>query len=979
MAIQTKDNLFQKYFETNSLYHGLMKRRVRNILLAASYYDSYMLERDGRLFEDVYSEFRELDLLLSPSIKTVLYGESIKKNLGVGHWDLLIINLNVYKDDLKDILIYINSHYPELPILMMINQKVYSKINMHFDDIDLYVKNMFLWNGDPRLFFAMIKSTEDSLNLSHDVGSGITNMILLAESSIQFYSNFLSLIYSELISQTKSLVKEELDDDSKHLRMRARPKLILVRDYEDAVKYWNLYHENCIGIITCTNLRRQGLNAADSGIEFIREVRRKSISVPVVMQSVDNYYKKYSDELKIHFINKNKKNYILHFRTFIKEYFGLGDFVFRDSGERVIRRVSSFMEFESVLDFIPEESLIYHASNDHFSAWLYAHGEIEIARDVQPRKISDFASISNIRDYLKNKISEARSAKGKGKIVQFEFAEKFSDDRVYLIADGSLGGKGRGLAFFCSLISMLNLKQQHKSIQVGIPLTFVIGTDEFAYISGNIKYHELKEKSDERIRIEFESIQLSENVMVRLRHLVRVIRKPFAVRSSGLLEDSQAQPFAGIYQTYMIPNNHYDENVRLNQLASAVKQVFASPFLSQSRAYINSINYRIEEEMIAVVIQEIVGDEFIENCYFPMMSGVAQSYNFYPAFFKNSDGVADLALGMGKAVVDGELTYRYIPKHPASPLEPPEDVVRNNQRNFYALDLSNKVYDVVADEEVTIKKLRISKKHKDGIFKPFTSIWDHERLSFIDSAYAKGPRVFTFRNITHYGMKVINDVINEVLDLCESATGVPVEIEFAVNIIPGRTEFTMLQMRPMIMHSEKVEIDLKSIDYNDLILTSTKSLGNGELDDIHNMIYVSPDKFDVTKTLEIRMEIEHLNAKLKEAGQHYILIGPGRWGSHDRFLGVPVMWSNIDMAQVIVEIATKEFQMDPSSGSHFMHNIAALNIGYFYTKLTDYFSYDWLEQQLPAEIMNYCRLYTFRKPCMVKMNGLGNTAVIFKP
>ncbi len=979
MTLITKENLFQKYFETNNLYHGLMKRRVRNILLAASYYDSYMLERDGRLFEDVYSEFRELDLLLSPTIKSVLYGDSLKKNLSGNHWDLLIINLNVYKEDLRDILIHINNQYPDLPVLMLVNQKVYSKINMHFEDIDLYVKNMFLWNGDPRLFFAMIKSTEDSLNLAHDVGSGITNMILLAESSIQFYSNYLSLIYSELISQTKQLVKEESDDDNKHLRMRARPKLILVRDYEEAIKYWDLYSENCIGIITCSNLRKKGYNSADSGIDFVREVRKRSSSVPVIMQSVDDYYKNFSSDLNIRFINKNTKNYILHFRTFIKEYFGLGDFVFRDSGDRVIRRVSSFVDFESVLEFIPEESLIYHASNDHFSAWLYAHGEIEIARDVQPRKISDFATIKNIRDYLKDKIAEARSKKNKGKIVNFEFSDKYFNDRIYLISDGSLGGKGRGLAFFCSLINILDMEKHHKSINVGIPVTFVIGTDEFSYISSSIDYNKVTHMNDEQIRSEIDSLDLSDKVMTRLRHLIRVIKKPLAVRSSGLLEDSQAQPFAGIYQTYMIPNNHYDEEVRLNQLASAVKQVFASPFLAQARAYVNSINYRIEEEMIAVVIQEIVGDEFIKDCYFPMMSGVAQSYNFYPAFFDNSDGVVDLALGMGKAVVDGELTYRYIPEHPTSPLELPEDVVRNNQRSFYALDLSSREYNVVSDEDVTMKKLRITNKHKDEIFKPFTSIWDHERLSFIDSSYAKGPRVFTFRNITHYGLKAVNDVIREVLDLCESATGVPVEIEFAVNALPGKTTFTMLQMRPMIMHSEDVEIDLKTIDYNNLILTSTNSLGNGEIDEIFNIIYVSPEKFDVTKTLEIRMEIEQLNARLKQNGEHYILIGPGRWGSHDRFLGVPVMWSNIDMAQVIVEIATKEFQMDPSSGSHFMHNIAALNIGYFHSKMTDYFSYEWLELQMPAEIKNYCRLYTFQKPCLVKMNGLDNTAVIYKP
>ena len=979
MSLITKDNLFQKYFETSNLYHGLMKRRIRNILLAASYYDSFIMERDGRLFEDVYSEFRELDLLLSPSIKTVLYGDSLKKNLNKGQWDLLIINMNEYKDDLKEMLVQIKKLYPDLPVLMLINQKVYSKINMNFEDIDLYVKNMFLWNGDPRLFFAMIKSTEDSLNLANDVGSGLTNMILLAESSIQFYSNYLSLIYSELISQTKQLVAEESDEDNKHLMMRARPKLILVRDYEEAVKYWNLYSNNCIGVVTCSNLRKKGYNKADSGIKLIEEIRSKSLSVPIIMQSVDDYYSKFSEKLKYIYINKNTRNYILHFQTFIKEEFGLGDFVFRDSGGRVIRKVSRFIDFESTLDFISEESLIYHASNNHFSAWLSAHGELEIAREIQPTKVSDFTSVKNIRDFLKSKIAEARSRKDKGKIVDFQFSEAFSNDRIYLISEGSLGGKGRGLAFFCSLVNLLNFEKHYKNIRVKIPVTFVIGTDEFTFFTTEINYNEIVRKSDEEIRHVFEEMPLSDKVQLKLRHLIRVIKKPLAVRSSGLLEDSQAQPFAGIYQTYMIPNNHYDERVRFSQLASAVKQVFASPFLSQSRSYINSINYRIEEEKIAVVIQEIVGDEFIENLHFPMLSGVAQSYNFYPAFFKNSDGVVDLALGMGKAVVDGELTYKYIPEHPASPLEPPEEVVRNNQRNFYALDLSRKEYDAEADEDITIKKIRITSKHKEDVFKPFTSIWDHERLSFIDSAYAKGPRVFTFRNITHYRMQIVNEVIKEVLDLCESAVGVPVEIEFAVNIVPGSTEFYMLQMRPMIMHSEEVEIDLKSLDYDNVILISENSLGNGEISNIYDIVYVSADKFDVTKTLDIRMEIEQLNTRLKEEGRNYILIGPGRWGSHDRFLGVPVMWSNIDMAHVIVETATKEFQMEPSSGSHFMHNIAALNIGYFHTKLSDHFSREWLEKQLPSEVLNYCRLYTFKNPCIVKMNGLTNTAVIFKP
>jgi hypothetical protein len=586
-----------------------------------------------------------------------------------------------------------------------------------------------------------------------------------------------------------------------------------------------------------------------------------------------------------------------------------------------------------------------------------------------------------LREFLLQTIKKVRQKQYQGKVIHFTPAILTEEDKIIQLTEGSMGGKGRGLAFLNSLLTAMDIDDEFDNISIKLPRTAIIGTHEFdIFLEQNkLQSKELIKHSDKEINQIFSEAKLSDELKNKLKIMLEKIDYPLAIRSSGLLEDSQSQPFAGIYNTYMLPNNRNPER-NLEQLCTAIKLVLASPFKKDARQYIESINYKLDEEKMAVVIQEIAGHKSKDGLFYPHLSGVAQSYNFYPSSrMTHKDGIAAIAVGLGKGIVEGERAFRYCPKHPKIDLLKPEDIVENNQRKFYALDLNLTEFDFNKDEESFLQHQRLSKKQKEEEFKLFTSVWDYQNSSFIDGDYAEGPRVLTFRQLIHFNKYPLSQIINRFLEIGEIAMGVPIEIEFAADFANNEPKFYILQIRPLSINKEAVKLDLDNISEEKAVLITKRGMGNGTMDDISDIVFVLPDKFDNKETLAMSQELEKINKKLKAEERKYILIGPGRWGSSDRFLGIPVHWANINMAKVIVEASLENFSVDASQGSHFFHNLVAMGVGYLTVRnKEDYLDWEWLQKQPVINKEEHIWHVRPKKNVVVKIDGKTGKAVILK-
>ena len=990
MKLEELNKYYNKFKFGEDIFHNLMKRRVKDILLISNFYDAFILEQDGRLSEQLYGEYKQLNITHEPRITTIPMSKSstIMETLQNKEFDLVIIMMRMGKITPFELSRDIKEHYPDLPILLLLNKQSYIDVIHRSEDRLHYIDDVFLWTGNAKLFLGMIKSVEDKWNVALDTEEGMVRVILLIESSIDYYSLFVPLLYQEILDQTQQLISSELNEENKRLRMNARPKVILVHDYEDALYYYQKYKEYLIGIITNVNLKINGEFDIEGGLKLVKAIRSEGADLPILMQSAEESFRQPASSLDCHFLYKYSKSFLNDMRTFITNNLGFGDFVFKAPDGKVITRASDLQDFEKSLHKISDESIIYHAERNHFSAWLIAHGEVQIAIQIRPLKPSDFVSKGQLRDFLIGTIHEIRQRQNRGKVINFDPAFLDEDDKIVKLGDGSLGGKGRGIAFLNALMVTMNVNKDFESVDIKIPKTAIIGTNEYDwFLENNDIRRSVAEKGDEEIAKIFLMSSLSPQLKERLSVYIDQIKYPLAIRSSGLLEDSQSQPFAGIYNTYMLPNNHPDKHLRLRHLEEAIKLVFASPFQENARCYIESINFKLDEEKMAVIVQEVVGSRYNDH-YFPMLSGVAQSYNYYPTFvMKHTDGIASIALGLGKSVVDGERAYRYCPKHPKIELIRPAEIVENNQRDFYALRLSNDEIELKKGDDATLDRISITKRYKEGVFKPFTSVWDYEHLAFLDGKFIKGPRVLTFRNIIRFGEYPLSEIINKMLEIGEIGLGVPVEIEFAMKFQEDgrylkKPIFYILQIRPLMITKEHVDIKIDDISPEELILLTTKGMGNGIVQDIHDIIYLDPQKFDTTKTLDMKDELEKLNKIMRQDEKQYILIGPGRWGTNDRFLGVPAKWGQIDHARIIVEVGMQNLAIEPSQGSHFFHNLVAMNVGYFtipYTSKQDFVNWSWFNEHAAAHDMKYFRHISADKEFLIKMDGKKGIAVIYKP
>jgi CheY-like chemotaxis protein len=988
--MQQKDlsEIFTLYKSDIQIYHDLMKFRVREILIVTTLYDAYILEEEDRLTEHIFGEYYKLNLSSAPRITNASFGEEALELLENRKFDIVIITLRIGDMTPFELIKKIKELNPVIPVFLLLHDN--NDIHLLGDRKDVAdFEKVFVWNRDSKIFLAIIKYIEDKINVVNDTKIGLVRVILLVENSVRYYSRYLPTLYGEVIRQTQRLIEEEHRDEMKKiLRMNAMPKILLAVSYEEAIDIIEKYKDSLLCVISDVKFPKEGKIYDFAGIDLVKYVKDQLHDLPTVLQSSDSDNSNLAVQHNSYFINKNSETLSSDLRDFIFNYLGFGDFVFRIDNRGVIEHASTMKEFQRQLKKIPYESLFFHANRNHFSAWLMARGEIRIAKKLQPVKVTDFQTAQELRNYLIDVFENVDYQSIKGKVIDFDETLVDNEEIIIRLADGSLGGKGRGMAFINSLIQNINPESQFSGVKIKIPKTAVIGTGEYdEFLTKNkISNVVLKETNFEEIKKIFLKSNLSRSLSQRLKLYLRHINKPLAVRSSGLFEDSISESFSGVYQTYLLPNNHPNFNIRVKHLEDAIKLVYASVYSHMSRSYFEAINYKVEEEKMAVVIQEVVGNLY-SSYYYPDFSGVAQSYNYYPiSYMKPEDGIAISAVGLGKYVIDGEKAYRFSPKFPKIDIFTPEAQLKNTQEFFYAIDMNKNEINLISGEDVTLTELPVSVAEKDDRLNYVASVWDSQNGIMKVGLESHGPRIINFAYILKYNALPLAKVIQFILSLVKNAMGTPVEIEFAVDLNEMESKsplpvFYILQIKPLIRDVLDFSFDSENINFNDLLLYTEQGMGNGKIDDIYDVVYCDPDKFDKSKTVEMAAELEKLNDELKKQNRKYILIGPGRWGTRDKWLGIPVVWTQISNAKIIVESALKDFQVDASLGSHFFHHITSMNIGYFnvpYNHGKNFVDWIWLKSLNSVNSSNYFVHVCLNKPLIVMMDGRKSVSVIYK-
>ncbi|MFO7878489.1 MAG: PEP/pyruvate-binding domain-containing protein [Bacteroidota bacterium] len=979
--------LLHKFLNENNyardIYHDLMQFKVKEILLVGTLYDAYSLESEGRFAEQVLGEYRQLNLTYTPRITGVSTEDEVIQQLEDKHYDLVIFVIGIDKKNPQNLSQKIKTDYPYIPIFFLVNNN--SDLAYYQKNTPKYADRLFSWNGDSSIFFAMIKLVEDKINANNDTQIGMVRVILLVEDSAKYYSRILPLLYRVVLEQTRRIIDDvECDELYRLLRLRARPKILLAESYNEAIKLIHRYKEYLQCLITDVRYPKDGEIDDKAGFDLVDYVHDNIGELPICIQSSEtgNVYKKNTC-----FINKNSENLANDIRVFIDHFVGFGNFVFRDNTGRQIAVAKNLKEFERYINSISNESLKYHARRNHFSLWLMARGEIQLAKILNPYKLDDFDDVNDMREFLLRRIHEFRNEKIKGKIVPFT-EEALKDERnVVEIGTGALGGKGRGVAFTNTLIYNFDFSSMISDINIRAPRTVIIGIDEFTdFINENdLKHFQTVDEDYDVIKKAFKNARFSKSMMRQLKAVMKEFKRPLAIRSSSLLEDSLYQPFSGIFETYLIPNNHTDDNIRLEQFTDAIKMVYASLFSPTSKDYIRAINYKLEEEKMAVVIQEVVGNQF-DSYYYPHISGVAQSFNYYPvSYMKPEDGFAVLALGLGKYVVEGEKAYRFCPRYPKLDVLSLKDIVNESQTEFFAVNMNKENIDLLEGEEAGLQRLDIDDAEMQGSLKHLASVYNPDNNSLSPGLTDYGPRVLDFANILKHKYIPLPKTIEKVVAIVKEALGTTVEIEFAVDLKKdkdNKASFYILQIKPLIGSSYDYEIDMDKIDQERIILQTTKAMGNGKITGISDIVFVDPDSFDKTKTEEMAAEIEKINKEFHEQDRKYILLGPGRWGSRDKFIGIPVRWPQISNAKVIVEYSFKGFPLDPSSGSHFFHNVTSMNVGYFSVqtgKEGHKICWDKIRALGKARQHKYFSHIRIDKSLTVKMDSKNQIALIQKP
>ncbi len=961
------------------LLDRLMQRRARNILFVAPLYDAYILQQEANLAEQILNEYKQLNLSTIPRVVTVPTGQHALDLLEENSFDLVLTSLRIGSVDPFELAEKLKESHPKLPVMLLLNSEADIPMVLNSKNRNLF-KDVFLWTGDSKLFLAILKSVEDRLNADYDTREGFVRAILLVEDDISYYSRFLPLLYEEIVKQTQRVIGDEHTLGQKTLRMRARPKVLMAHDYEEAMYLYKKFKQSLLCVISDVRYPIEGRPNPIAGIKFVEVVKKEQPTLPVVLQSTDPRHWGKAYELGATFLHKHSDTLLKSLKEFLLNNCGFGDFIFRSRDGLTIDRATSISELAQKISSVPLESIVYHSHNNHFSAWLTAHGEIQLARRLRPMTEEDFASPKALRQYLIDLFRSLRRERTRGKIVDYHPRMPFVDNAILRLAPGSLGGKGRGLAFLNAFLSATGEHRADRNVRVRIPNTAIVGTDEFdAFLELN-ELPDLLNSDDETIKKAFVAGRLSPGMRGHLARYLEHTRNPIAVRSSSLLEDSQSRPFAGIYETFMLPNNHPDLRVRLEQLCIAVRLVFSSVFLSKAKSYIESIQYGVEQEKMAVVLQEIVGHAHGDHFY-PDIAGVAESFDFYPPpGVEPGDGVASIGYGLGKYIVDGSTGVRFCPRHPTRSTRLADEMPARSQKQFYAISLKDQSFNLTkSGEDATLQTLSIKSAQDNDEMSSILSTWDVQCGELVPGNYCDGPKVVTFENILINTAFPLAELLDDYLRVGELALGVPVQLEFAVTL-EDRT-FHLLQIRPLARFSGTVSVDLNTVEKEKLLLRSDEAMGHGEITEVTDIIYVKPDKFDNLKTMEMKSIIGRMNKRCKEEETKFLLIGPGRWGTRDKFLGIPIQWSDITQVKAMVELGIPGFPVEPSQGTHFFHNLVAMNMGYFTideTKDSGYLDKEWLSGLKVIEDEQYVLHLRAPQALSIKMDGSKRLAIVEK-
>jgi hypothetical protein len=971
-------------------FDKLMPFRIREVLLVAAPYDSFLLADDDALTELVFSEYLDLNLRYAPRVTRVSTAAEALKRLGAERFDLVIAMASVGNLDVAGFAAAAKRLVADLPVILLcFNMMDVAQLS---EADKAAVDRVFVWLGDPRIFMSIIKLVEDQRNIDHDRSLSSVQAIILVEDSVRFYSSYLPVLYAELMKQTQLLMAEGLNLSHKMLRMRARPKILLAHDFESAWALYEKYVGNLLGIITDVQFRREGKEDPRAGLILAERVKSAIPDMPVLVQSSDASKAAAAEAVGASFLHKTSQNLLRQLQDFILKYFGFGDFVFRDSSGREYGRASDLHGMIEALKAAPDSAIEFHANRNHFSKWLMARTEFEVAYRIRPRRVAEFKNLGDLRRLLIETMHRFLQKTQLGTIIQFD-GRYFDEESPFVkIGRGSIGGKARGLAFVNLLLSKTDLAQRFEGVRVTVPHTSVISTDVFDFFmeSNALNAFARGEHSNAELAEAFLKADLPAYVLDDLRTMAGKIHGPLAVRSSSMLEDSRAQPFAGVYKTYMLPNNAPDIEERVRQLARAVKLVYASTYATEARAYLRFSTHLPEEEKMAVIVQHLVGRPRGEQGrrYYPSFSGVAQSYNYYPVPpIAAEDGVAYVALGLGKTIMDGYRSLRFSPKHPhhLHQFSTVNDYLANSQREFLALDTQSGAGELGYEHEPNMAWLGLDAAEADQTLGPVGSTYSAENECVYDGTSRPGVRLVTFAPILKDDVFPLPEVLNAVTRMGMEAMGSHVEIEFAVNLDcgeDGRREFAILQMRPMISRWSARQVRLDGAPGQSVLCESPRTLGNGYVQNVTDVVYVKPERFEPARTAEIAGEIGRINEALRREGRQCLLIGPGRWGSADPWLGIPVRWNQISESRVIVETTLRDFAIDPSYGTHFFHNVTSLGLGYF--TVHDQHGggtlrWDWLDAQ-PAvaetELLRHVRL---ARPLDIRIDGSTGRGVILTP
>ena len=982
----------EQYMPDESRTHyRFMKYRIHKILLVCCSYDGYILEEDGHIESQINQEYLDLNMSNPPSFTRVSSTrEALEALAEDDSYDFILTMYNVGEPDVFTFAKLAKERHPQIPIALLtsFSKDIYRRLGEQDRSGLDYI---FCWHGNTDLIIAIIKLVEDKMNAEEDISVGGVQAILLVEDSIRFYSTYLPELYKLILLQNTEFLKDAFNEQQQVLRKRARPKILLARSYEEAVELYDRYKQNLLGVISDVGfvLHREDpaeSEKPDAGIDLCRRIKNDNPLMPVLLQSSQTAFSEQAEALGAGFIAKNSKTLLSQLHDYIDREFAFGDFVFEDpaTGEE-IGRARDLAQMQEMIASIPDEAFEYHTSQNHLSKWLYSRGLFPLAASIRQYNKSHFTSVEEHRRVLVNLIRDYRTLLGQGVVARFD-AETYSDAIAFArIGEGSLGGKARGLAFMNSMLIKYRQYDKHEGVRIMIPRSVVIATeyfDEFIRMNG-LQYVVSQEFSDEEILSEFVSSYVPPRLQQELKAYIRTVRTPLAVRSSSKLEDSHYQPFAGIYSTYMIPfTKNEDQMLRL--LLRAVKSVYASVYFAASRAYIQTSQNLISEEKMAVIIQEVCGTEQ-DGLYFPTCSGVARSINYYPIGDERpEDGVCNVAMGLGKLVVDGGRTLRFSPRYPQKVLQTstPELALRDTQNEVLALSLSPEEFRTSIDDAVNLHRLNV--REIDGMRNArfVCSVWDRENERISDSPFDRGRKVITFNNILKYNTFPLAEIVSDILRMGTEEMRCPVEVEFAVNMdVPAGQQqiFNLLQIRPIIDNQDNRPIDWSSETPDHALIYGEQALGIGRMNDISDIVYVKTPMFDSLATEKIADELLALNARMRDEQRTYILAGPGRWGSSDPFLGVPVKWTHISEAKVIVECGIERFDVEPSQGTHFFQNVTSLGVGYLTInpfRGDGIFREDLLDARKALYEGTYLRHVRFDRPLWVCVDGRSNRGMV---